>query len=235
MPQFLQLENRDNILHENSVGNKWLKNIKPRPGQCCSVLAAWSHTLKGCRFCFWSGHVPRLQFGPWVGARTGGNWSMFLSHIDVSLFLPSLSWINDYILRWGSKDTHIQHISGACLTSDLEWYSANVTRNHYYQLLFPQSHISFSCYLRFDPILSIQACMDCSGITPSFSGWICDCRASPWRGSVDAPKGKHAGAYTNYPLPNKRWISFPFFLGRFFIIGGGQQSTGPPCDIPHEG
>ena len=34
----------------------------------------------------WSGHLPRLWVLSLAGARAGGNWSMFLSHMDVSLF-----------------------------------------------------------------------------------------------------------------------------------------------------
>ena len=48
------------------------------------------------------------RFGPWFRACARGNWSMFLSHIDVYLppSLPSpLSKINKHVLRWGVKKT----------------------------------------------------------------------------------------------------------------------------------
>ena len=39
----------------------------------------------GRRFDSWSEHIPGLQVRSPVGARRRGNWSMFLSHNDVSL------------------------------------------------------------------------------------------------------------------------------------------------------
>ena len=54
--------------------------------------AGWSviPTPKGCRFNPRSGHIPGLQVWSQVEVCTGGNWSMFLSYIDVSVspFLP---------------------------------------------------------------------------------------------------------------------------------------------------
>ena len=44
-------------------------------------------TPKGCVFCPWSGHIPRLWVWSLVGVCTGGNQLMFLSHISVSLCL----------------------------------------------------------------------------------------------------------------------------------------------------
>ena len=51
------------------------------------LVGTFSHKSKGCRFDSWSGHMPRLQVWSPVGVSTRGNWSMFLSCIDVSLLL----------------------------------------------------------------------------------------------------------------------------------------------------
>ena len=60
---------------------------------------------QGCRFNSQSGHILRLWFWSLNRAYMGGNWSMFLSHIDVALSLPSsFSKINKYILGWGLKE-----------------------------------------------------------------------------------------------------------------------------------
>ena len=57
----------------------------------CPVVAqlvrALSHKLKGHRFDSQPGYKPRLQVQSLVRAHMGGNQSMFLSHIDVSLSL----------------------------------------------------------------------------------------------------------------------------------------------------
>ena len=69
------------------------------PGQVTQLVGVSSGEPKDCRFNPWSKHIPRSWFRSLVGARTGGNWLMFLSHIHVSLS-PSLplSEINKYIL-----------------------------------------------------------------------------------------------------------------------------------------
>ena len=70
------------------------------PGQLAQLVGASSHTPKGCGFNFWSAHVPRLQVQFLVRTHPGGNRLMFLSHIDVTLFLLScFSKINKHILR----------------------------------------------------------------------------------------------------------------------------------------
>ena len=74
-------------------------------------VEALSHTLKGCGFDSWAGHIPRLQVRFLVPGRGAYGRqptdvslaSMFLSHIDVFLSLSpplplSLS-INKHILR----------------------------------------------------------------------------------------------------------------------------------------
>ena len=62
------------------------------PGQVALLIGTSSHTPKGCEFYPQLGHIPRLQVQSPVGQHTGGNHSMFLSHIDVSLPLsPSPS------------------------------------------------------------------------------------------------------------------------------------------------
>lgn len=72
---------------------------------------------------------------------------------------------------------NIKHLS-ECL-SDL-WPIVILCKcYHHHQLTFPQSHISFSCYLRLDPFLSSQGCMDCLGMTSRFSDRIYDC--STWK------------------------------------------------------
>ena len=61
------------------------------PDQCGFI--GWASSLKahGCLFDSWSWHMPRLLVQSPVGARARGNWSLFLSHVDVSLSfsLPS--------------------------------------------------------------------------------------------------------------------------------------------------
>ena len=65
------------------------------PGQCGSVGWVSSHKPKDRGFNSQSGQTPGLLVWSPVGACTGGNQSMLLSHIDVSLshqcFSPSLS------------------------------------------------------------------------------------------------------------------------------------------------
>ena len=55
-----------------------------------SAGCASSRKAKGHRFDSLLELVPGLQFRSWVGACVRSNWSMFLSHINVSLplFLP---------------------------------------------------------------------------------------------------------------------------------------------------
>ena len=49
------------------------------------LVGALSHKQKGYRFESWSGHMPGLWVWSPVGVRMRSNWSIFLSHIDVSL------------------------------------------------------------------------------------------------------------------------------------------------------
>ena len=71
------------------------------PGWVAQLFGAWAHIQKGYRFNSWSGYTPRLWVWSLVGARTGDNRLMFLSHIG-SPSLPFLSLnINKHILRWG--------------------------------------------------------------------------------------------------------------------------------------
>ena len=72
------------------VNQKWRCTL----AGVAQLVGASSCKLEGCRFDSRSGHMPRLQVWSPVGARTRGNRSMFLSHIDVflplSFSLPSL-------------------------------------------------------------------------------------------------------------------------------------------------
>ena len=52
------------------------------------MVRASAHTPKGCGFDSCSEHIPRLRVRSLVGACMGGNTSMFLFHIDVSISLP---------------------------------------------------------------------------------------------------------------------------------------------------
>ena len=56
----------------------------------CLLVGASSHALKCWGFDPLLGHTPRLWVQSTVGAYMGGNQSMYLSHINVSLF-PLLS------------------------------------------------------------------------------------------------------------------------------------------------
>ena len=51
------------------------------------LVGVLSHKLGGCGFDSRSGHIPRLQVWSPVKARIRGTYSMFLTHIDVSLSL----------------------------------------------------------------------------------------------------------------------------------------------------
>ena len=76
------------------------------PGWVAHLVRASPCMPAGCRFEPWSGHIPRLWVRTPVGACKGGNQSMFLSHIYVSLFLSlpsSFSKIYKHILSWGLK------------------------------------------------------------------------------------------------------------------------------------
>ena len=53
------------------------------------LVEALSHTPKGCGFDSRSGHMPRLGAQSPIGVRMRGHQSMFLSHTDMSLSLPS--------------------------------------------------------------------------------------------------------------------------------------------------
>ena len=57
------------------------------------LVGASPHTPKGCGFDSQSGHIPRLWVLPPVRVHMEGNRPMFLSHINVDLFL-SLKPIN---------------------------------------------------------------------------------------------------------------------------------------------
>lgn len=57
------------------------------------LIGASPCTLKGGGFHSQSGYMPRWRVQSWVGAHAGGNQSMFLAHIGVTLSLP-LSKIN---------------------------------------------------------------------------------------------------------------------------------------------
>ena len=57
------------------------------PGWVAQFVGASSHTPKGCGFDSQSGHRPRLHVLSPIRAHKGGGWSVFLSHVDVSLSL----------------------------------------------------------------------------------------------------------------------------------------------------
>ena len=69
------------------------------PDWCGSVGWVSSCKVKGCWFDSWSGHMPGLWVQTPVGVCTGGNWSMFVSHIDLSLLLslPPFPSLQKYI------------------------------------------------------------------------------------------------------------------------------------------
>ena len=81
-----------------------------------TALARWLSWLechpahwKGCGFDSQSGHMPGLWVQSLGGVHTGGNGSMFLSHVNISLSLPfslpsSLSKTN---LGWGLKNNEL--------------------------------------------------------------------------------------------------------------------------------
>ena len=89
-----------------------------RPGWYGSVDWVLPWELKGHLFDSQSGHMPGLWVWSLVRGCTGGNWSLFLSHIYVSLinvFLSlapppssSLSKINKHILEWGLKKERLK-------------------------------------------------------------------------------------------------------------------------------
>ena len=73
----------------------------PGPGLEAQLVRVLPHAPKGCGLDPRSGTCLGCRFDPLpIRAHTGGNQSMFLSHINVCLILPtSLSKINKYILR----------------------------------------------------------------------------------------------------------------------------------------
>ena len=84
--------------------NVFFKIIKCIYKWTCQLWLSWllsSHTTKGCRFHFQSGHIPRLWVWSLVGVHAGGDQSMLLSHIKVcfclSLSPSSLFKINKHI------------------------------------------------------------------------------------------------------------------------------------------
>ena len=77
--------------------------------QVARLVGASSHAPKVCRFDHQSGPIPRLWVQSLVRAHMEGNWSMFLSHIDISFSLSpslpvSLKSIIKNILRWALKE-----------------------------------------------------------------------------------------------------------------------------------
>ena len=57
------------------------------PGQVAQLVGVLSHTPKGCKFNFQSGHAPRLRVQSQVGACTQGNRVIVPPHVYVSLSL----------------------------------------------------------------------------------------------------------------------------------------------------
>ena len=133
------------ILRSNSLG-RWFTSVAKSihrnttykrtnccPGQAALVVGASSCAPEGLGFDSHSGHIPRLQVQFPVKVRMGGSWLMFLSHIDVSLSLPSFfpsflpsflppflspslplclpsshSEISGHVLQWGLKENSKQ-------------------------------------------------------------------------------------------------------------------------------
>ena len=56
-----------------------------RPRSVAELVGGLSHAPKGCWFSSWSGHIPRLQVRSLAKTGMGGNQSMFLSYVSVSL------------------------------------------------------------------------------------------------------------------------------------------------------
>ena len=80
-----------------------------KKSQVARLVGASSHAPKVCGFDPQSGPIPRLWVQSLVRAHMEGNWSMFLSHIDISFSLSpslpvSLKSIIKNILRWALKE-----------------------------------------------------------------------------------------------------------------------------------
>ena len=78
-----------------------MRNTSLSPGQGAQLVGVLSCAPNGSRFDSWSGYISRLQIRSLIGEHTGGNCSMFLSHIDVylCLSLSPLSKINKHIFE----------------------------------------------------------------------------------------------------------------------------------------
>ena len=92
------------------AGSKADKKARMGPGEVARLAGALFRTPKCCRVDSRPGRTPSLQVPSLVGARIGGNKSMFLPHIDVflsPLFLSlpsSLSKINKHIISEDLKN-----------------------------------------------------------------------------------------------------------------------------------
>ena len=96
------------------------------PGWVAQSVEALSHAPKGCSFDPWSGLISRLWVGSLVRVHTGGNRSMSLSHINVSLSLSlcspppsSFSNINEHIPGWGFKKRQWGDLNPASLVPEI--------------------------------------------------------------------------------------------------------------------
>lgn len=84
--------------------------------------------------------------------------------------------------------------------------------------VFPQSYILFSCYLRFDRILPIEACLDCPGVIPS------SLRLNLWL-YISSPEGALRMPWKG----STQWsILTTLGLRGRFLVRGGQQLNGTP-------
>ena len=63
----------------------FIENLLSPTSSCGSVDWTWACRLKGWQFDSQSGHMPGLWARSSVAGMQEANWSMFLSHIDVSL------------------------------------------------------------------------------------------------------------------------------------------------------
>ena len=97
-----------------------LKSSKRSPVQVAQLVGASSRTPKGCGFDSQSGHIPRLQVQSPVTVSTAGCRSMFLSHIHVSLSLPSsFSKMNNKISSGEDKNNKNKSKNQCLFTADL--------------------------------------------------------------------------------------------------------------------
>ena len=83
-----------------------IKQEPAGPGWC-GLVGMSSGKLKGHQFNSRSGHIPGLWVQSLIGVHTRGNWSVSLSHMDISVppFPLPPSKINKPVPVWGLRKT----------------------------------------------------------------------------------------------------------------------------------